>query len=208
MYTPGMFKVSDEALIFSFIERYDFATLLTLASAGGIEATHVPLLLRRSEGRPVLAGHLARANDHWRRFDGHTQSIAIFHGPHGYVSPSWYENRPAVPTWNYAVIHAYGCPRLMEDPEAVSSILEDLVEKNESRRPLPWRTSELPPDFYERMKSEIVGFEMPIDRIESKFKLGQNRSQEDREGTMRGLVADGSPEAAALAAFMRGNFVL
>jgi transcriptional regulator len=207
MYTPSTFQVSNQALILSFIDRYDFATLVTLPSTGGVCVTHVPLLLDRSGGRPVLVGHLARANEHWRHFDGNTASVAIFHGPHGYVSPNWYESKPAVPTWNYAVVHAHGCPRVMGDPNSVSNILEALVEKNESHRPDPWSTRELPADFSEHMRSQIVAFEMPIDRFESKFKLGQNRSREDREGTIRGLVADGSPGAAALADFMQNSFI-
>ena len=202
MYIPASFSVPDEASAFSFIERYDFATLVTPSAAGNTLVTHLPLLLKRSD-HPLLVGHVARANEHWRHFDGSTQSIAIFHGPHGYVSPSWYKNKPAVPTWNYAVVHAYGCPRATEDRRITSAVLQDLLQKYEGWRPRPWRIEEVPPDFYEQMVSHLVAFEMSIDRIESKFKLGQNRPGEDREGTMRGLMAEGSPDAAALAAFMR-----
>ncbi len=205
MYTPESFKVPDENRVFSFIERYDFATLVTSPASGGVLVSHIPLLLKRSEDRTVLIGHVARANDHWRHFDGATQSLAIFHGPHGYVSPTWYENKPAVPTWNYAVVHAYGYPRALEDPELTAAILSELVHKHENHRAAPWRMEDLPRDFYERMVSGIVAFEMPISKIESKFKLGQNRPQEDRAGTVNGLRAEGSADTAALAEFMLEN---
>jgi transcriptional regulator len=203
MYIPTSFGVSDEATVLSFIDRYSFSTIVTSSSSDGMIVSHVPVLLKRSGDGSVLLGHVARANEHWRYFDGTTQALAIFQGPHGYVSPSWYAGAPAVPTWNYAVVHAYGRPRATEDRQAACAILEALVEKYENHRSYPWRTKGLPQDFYEQMVDRIVAFEMPIDKIESKFKLGQNRSQEDREGTISGLVAEGSPEAASLAAFMR-----
>jgi len=203
MYIPASFRVSDEATILSFIGRYDFSTIVTSSPGSGMIATHVPVLVKQVGDRAVLQGHVARANGHWRDFDGSTQALAIFQGPHGYVSPTWYTTAPAVPTWNYAVVHVYGRPLVTEDRQVASEILEALVRKHESHRSRPYRTEELPENFYEQMVSRIVAFEMPIDRIESTFKLGQNRSRKDREGTLKGLVAEGSPGAAALAAFMR-----
>lgn len=203
MYIPEAFRVSDEATIFSFVARYDFGTIVTSSAGNGLIATHVPILVKRVGDRAILQGHVARANGHWRDFDGSTQALAIFQGPHGYVSPTWYTTTPAVPTWNYAVVHVYGRPLATEDRQVTSGILEALVRTYESHRPRPYRTEELSASFYEQLLSNIVAFEMPIDRIESKFKLGQNRSKEDREGTLKGLIAEGSPGAAALAAFMR-----
>jgi transcriptional regulator len=203
MYIPASFRVSDEATIFSFIERYDFSTIVTSSARDGIVATHVPILVKRVGDRLVLQGHVARANGHWRDFDGVTQALAIFQGPHGYVSPTWYTTAPAVPTWNYAAVHIYGRPLATEDRQVASGILEALVRKYEHHRLRPYRTEELAGNFYEQMVSRIVAFEMPVEKIESKFKLGQNRSKEDREGTLKGLMAEESPDAAALAAFMR-----
>ena len=203
MYIPAAFRVSEEATILSFIERYDFSTIVTSSASDGMVATHVPVLVKRDGDRVVLQGHVARANEHWRGFDGRTQALAIFHGPHGYVSPTWYATSPAVPTWNYAVVHLYGRPVVTEDRHAVSRILEALVKKYESRRPRPYRTGELTRAFYDEMVARIVAFEMPVEKIEAKFKLGQNRSREDREGAVNGLMAEGSPDAATLAAFMR-----
>jgi transcriptional regulator len=203
MYIPPSFRVSDGATILSFIERYDFGTIVTSSASDGIVATHVPILVKRVGDRVVLQGHVARANGHWRHFDGRTQALAIFHGPHGYVSPTWYTTAPAVPTWNYAVVHIHGRPLATEDRQVASGILEDLLRKYESHRARPYRTEELDEKFYEAMLGRIVAFEMPMEKIESKFKLGQNRSKEDREGTINGLMAEGTPTAAALAAFMR-----
>ena len=118
MYIPAAFRVSEEATILSFIERYDFSTIVTSSASDGMVATHVPVLVKRDGDRVVLQGHVARANEHWRSFDGRTQALAIFHGPHGYVSPTWYAGGDNVPTWNYAVVHAYGRPRLLEDAGA------------------------------------------------------------------------------------------
>ena len=207
MYIPTSFRVSDEGTMFSFIERYDFGTVVTSSPQDGLLATHVPLLVRHVGERSVLLGHLARANEHWRYFDGKTPALVIFQGPHGYVSPSWYATTPAVPTWNYAVVHVYGRPLATEDRQVTSDVLEGLIHKYESHRPEPYRTEKLPKGFYEQMMNRIVAFEMPVDKIESKFKLGQNRSQEDREGTIKGLVAEGSPAAGELAALMREHAV-
>jgi transcriptional regulator len=204
MYVPASFGVSDERTLELFIERYDFATL-TSWSPAGLLASHIPIVLERAGGKPVLRGHLARANDHWRQFDGSTDALAIFHGPHAYVSPTWYATSPAVPTWNYGAVHVYGKPRVSEDREFVAATLRSLVAKHEGNRAKPWRIEDLTADYYEKMTRAIVAFEMPIDRIEGKFKLGQNRSVEDRLGTIRGLTAEASPDADALAEFMRAH---
>jgi transcriptional regulator len=202
MYVPRSFAVSDAKTLESFIQRYDFATL-TSSSSTGLVASHIPIMLRRSEGKAVLIGHVARANSQWRQFDGTAEALAIFHGPHAYVSPTWYATSPAVPTWNYAAVHVYGKPRAREEDDFVAAALRDLVARHESSRAKPWRTDDLARDVYERLAKAIVAFEMPIDRIEGNFKLGQNRSPDDRVGMLEGLDAEKSPDAAALAAFIR-----
>jgi transcriptional regulator len=204
MYVPSSFRISDENALESFIARYDFATLTSWSTAG-LLASHIPVVLTRSGGKAVLVGHLARANSHWRQFDGSTEALAIFHGPHAYVSPTWYATAPAVPTWNYAAVHVYGRPRANEDREFTTGALQSLVAKHEGNRATPWRMEDLTADYYDKMARAIVAFEMPIDRIEGKFKLGQNRSLEDRLGTIQGLAAEGSPDSDALAEFMRAH---
>ncbi len=206
MYVPASFAISDEKTLESFIERYDFATL-TSPSAPGLVASHVPIVLRRSAGKAVLVGHVARANSHWRQFDGRTESLAIFHGPHAYISPSWYATGPAVPTWNYSAVHVYGKPLAREDRDFTTAALRDLVGRHEGDRAKPWRMEDLEVGLYEKLALAIVAFEMPIERIEGTFKLGQNRSYDDRVGMLKGLDAEGSSEADALAAFIRKTLV-
>jgi transcriptional regulator len=204
MFVPESFKVDDQEKIEAFLERYDFATMVSSPDSGMI-ATHVPVVVRRGPaGRLALAGHVARANSHWRLMNGAAESLAIFHGPHGYVSPTWYASGPAVPTWNYATVHAYGRPRAIYDVAFTQDLLRELVLRHE-KGPDAWRVESLPPHFSEGLLSAIVAFEMPVDRLEAKFKLGQNGSAEDRAGTITGLERDPSPEAVALAAFMRSH---
>lgn len=200
MFIPASFRISDRDTLFEFLERYGFATLVSTDSTGVPFATHVPLLLDRTAG--VLLGHIARANPHWELFGDH-ESLAVFHGPHAYVSPTWYTVAPAVPTWNYAAVHVYGVPTVI-NADRTADVVDRLVSKYESHRPTPW-TGELPEEYHRRLLAGIVGFELPLTRIEGKFKLGQNRSTEDRAGTVGGLRADGG-ESAALAEFTEGHF--
>jgi transcriptional regulator len=205
MYLPESFKIDDETKIEAFLKRYALATIVS-SPASGIVATAVPVVVRRTPNGLVLVGHVARANSHWELMTGSCESLAIFHGPHGYVSPTWYTSGPAVPTWNYAVVHAYGKPRATHDMTFTRDLLRELVHHYE-QGDNAWRVEDLPPHFSEGLLSAIVAFEMPVDRFEAKFKLGQNRSAEDRAGTIAGLERGPSLEAAALAAFMRSHTV-
>jgi transcriptional regulator len=202
MYIPEPFKVVDEREIEAFIQRYDFATIVS-ATPDGLMATHVPVSVDRDDSGLVIRGHLARGNPHWKSMDGAVDALMIFHGPHGYVSPSWYASSPAVPTWNYAVVHAHGRPRIVEDHSFTEDVLNGLLRRYEEGRPNAWRFDVLPEDFRRRQLSAIVGFEMPVVRLEAKFKLGQNRAASDRAGAMNGLEQEHTAEASALAAFMR-----
>ena len=201
-YIPQHFRVSDEQTLQEFMRTYDFATVVS-RSPDGLVTSHVPVLVRSSGPTLVIVGHMARANHHWRLMDGATPALAVFHGPHGYVSPTWYETAPAVPTWNYGVVHAHGLPTANEDETFVRGVLEELVRRYEGDRPNGWRPENLPTDFYDRMLRAIVAFEMPATRLDGKFKLGQNRSVEDRRRTIAALEHEGSREAAWLAEFMR-----
>ena len=133
MHVPGSFAISDEKIFELFIEKYDFATL-TSSSSSGLVASHIPIMLQRSAGKAVLVGHVARANSHWRQFDGSADTLAIFHGPHAYVSPSWYATGPAVPTWNYSAVHVYGKALAREDGDFTAAVLRDLVARHEGAR--------------------------------------------------------------------------
>lgn len=201
-YIPQSFSVSDEHALQEFMRTYDFATIVSNSSEG-LVTSHVPVLVRRSGATFVIVGHMARANPHWRLMDGATPALAVFHGPQSYVSPTWYEAAPAVPTWNYGVVHAHGLPTANETEPFVRGVLEELVRRYEGDRPNGWRPQSLPTDFYDRMLRAIVAFEMPATSLEGKFKLGQNRSVEDRRRTIAGLENEGSRETASLADFMR-----
>ena len=202
MYIPHAFRNDDVKTLHGFMRRYSFATLVT----GGAEpfASHLPLLLDESRSRHgTLMGHFARPNPHWQCDHQGNGSLAIFHGPHAYVSPSWYPSAaPAVPTWNYATVHAAGRLSVTEDAACVADLLERMVRVYEAGRPRPWANS-LPAEVNEQLIASVVAFEMPIERLEGKFKLGQNRMREDQIGVIEGLEASGDPESLALSRFSR-----
>ncbi len=184
MYIPKAFEVTDRATLHDFIEANSFATLVTSIDDAPF-ATRLPMLLERETGAyGTLIGHVARANPHWRSFDGNSLAVAMFDGPHAYISPNWYVTAPAVPTWNYATVHAYGAPRVIEDLHRVEAIVDRLVAIHEASMPRRWSTRILPPEFKSNLLRAIVGFEMPIDRIEGKFKFGQNRPIGDQVSTL------------------------
>ena len=206
MYIPASFKVDDPDQLACFIQSNSFATLVTSRGDEAPLATHLPLNLKtRSDGSAEsLRGHMARANPQWRDFSPEHEILAIFSGPHAYVSPSWYASKPAVPTWNYAVAHVYGLPRVIADTEQLKAVLSETVEVYESQRQSPW-TDDLPTDLREQLLQAIVGFEIQITRIEGKFKLGQNRSSEDQQGVYTALSNSPDPIARELANLMRSE---
>lgn len=197
-----MFVARDAAATEGVIRDYPFAALIT-ARAPEPQISHLPLLFH-SAPRPngELIGHMARANPHWRQFaDGPT--LALFQGPHEYVSPSWYaEPEKAVPTWNYAVVHVYGRVELVVDRAATIAILHEMIERFESGRPAPWRL-QLEGRQLEAMVGAIVAFRMVIERVDTKLKLSQNRSAVDRQRVMAALRAEDTANASATADWMQ-----
>lgn len=207
MYLPKAFQVSDLQLLGDFIESYSFATLVSVVD-GLPFATHLPLLFDRAQSpHGALLGHIARANPQWRAFDGIQQALAIFQGPHAYVSPSWYASSPAVPTWNYTAVHVYGAPRVIEDVEAFSDLLDKLIAFYEAGMPKPW-PGIIPADFRANLMKGIIGFVMPVERIEGKFKISQNRSRDDQHGVVEHLEASADPVARALGELSRQHLGL
>ena len=190
MYVPKAFREGDIGRLHGFLRTWSFALLVTNV-AEVPTATHLPLLLDADAGAPGrLIGHVARANPQWQTFDGTRQALAIFQGPHAYVSPTWYATAPAVPTWNYAAIHAYGRPRVLEGAEATRDAVAGLVDVHDPA----WRLADQPAEFVAGMLRGIVAFEMPIERLEGKLKLSQNRPAADRAGVVRALRAGGAAE--------------
>jgi len=186
MYTPKHFEVRDLAEMHALMDRWSFATLVS-DKAGHLVASHLPFLIDSTQGpQGTLMSHMARANGHWRTFEQAGEALVLFQGPHAYISPSWYTVHPSVPTWNYAVVHAYGVPRIVEDPERVVQILRATVTKHEAIFEQPW-PMDLPTAYLENMMRGIVAFEIELTRIEGKHKLSQNRSLIDRHGVIEAL---------------------
>jgi transcriptional regulator len=202
LYLPRHFEPAERAAAARLMHDHPFATLVTPATPEPF-VSHVPLLLQpSSEPHGTLVGHVARANPHWQSFAG-AESIAVFHGPHAYVSPSWYVD-PAtmVPTWNYATVHAHGAIAVVDDPVESRGILEALAHRFEAHREAPWELA-MPERRVDALVGAIVAFRMRIRRLDAKFKLSQNRTREDRQRVIAALEADPHPDSAPAARWMR-----
>jgi len=199
MYIPNAFKIDDPELIREIVRANSFATLISTIE-GEPFATHIPLLLGQEEGKDVLYGHVSRANGHSRHLEG--KSLAIFAGPHGYVSPSWYETRPNVPTWNYVAVHAYGTPQIISDPAAGGDHLREMVGEFDPtlESTHPEATSE---EIVNRLLPGLVVFRMSVERWEAKAKLNQNRQEVDRVAVMERYEVSEVPDERAMAILMR-----
>jgi len=217
MYNPGLFKQEDVTVLRRWIRQYSFGILVT-SSQGQLQATHLPFSATECTpaGEWKLVGHLARANAQWRAFDGESEAMVIFSGPHAYISPTLYgdpadlvpewnysgtgsEQRikePALPTWNYVAVHVYGTPRILEDRRAVLARQAATYEKD-------WKLGNLPSEFVARKEARVVAFEIPVARIEGKAKLGQRQQPDERHRVAAALAEHENSEAKALAAMMR-----
>jgi len=204
MYIPKHFEQTDKAACHDLIEKFAFGTLISQVN-GSPYATHLPFILNRDQGEfGTLLGHVAKANPHWQTFTDGSESLAIFQGPHAYVSPRWYAPpAPAVPTWNYAVVHAYGPPRLIEGTDAIDEILARLTAREESGAKQPWTMDSVDKKFLDGMRRGIATFEIPITRLQGKWKLNQNRPAADRQQVIAALRESDSQDANALAELMR-----
>ena len=201
LYLPEHFRSADADAHFSLMAQHAFGTLATAAADGELHLSHIPFVPERGDdGRVTILGHVARANPHWQALAAARESVAIFRGPHAYVSPGWYANHPAVPTWNYAVVHAHGPARLMDEAE-LHELLLKLSATYEAGRAKPWRMGDLPAAFVDTMLKAIVGFELTVERLEGKFKLSQNRPAEVPR-VIAALEAEGE---LALAGMMRDH---
>ena len=202
VYLPPLFTETREEVLLAHIERQDFGLLVTHGLAGLI-TSQIPFLVKRRDGALYLQGHLARANPQVADFDGGVEALAIFTGPHAYISPSWYEAGPAVPTWNYATVHAYGPARRIEDAAWLRDLVRRLSERHEALEPMPWDMQKLPEDYVQSMLKGIVGVEIAVSRLEGKFKLSQNRPATDRPRIIAALERRADPESRAVAQLMR-----
>lgn len=204
MYVPKHFEIADPAWCHALMRAQSFAVMITADDAGAPFATHLPFLVDHERGpKGTLRGHVARANPHWRYLAAGRPTLVVFSGAHAYVSPSWYAQHPAVPTWNYVVVHASGTGVLVEEPARVRTLLADLVHAHERvGQPAAWSLESLPADYVDGMQRGIVAFEIPIDKLEGKAKLSQNRSAEDQARTRDALATADDPLARAVAVLM------
>ena len=200
MYVPTQFRNDDVGELKRLMRAHDFATLVSTGPDGVPFATHLPLLLEEdpAEGDVLfLRSHLARANPQWKHFANGGEVLAIFHGPHALVHSNWYDSSPNVPTWNYAVVHAYGLATVVEDAAATRGIAYRLAARHTpDMRPIP-------PEFEQRLLLAVVTFEIRVSRLEGKYKLNQNKSAQDRANVIEKLAASKSESERETAALMK-----
>jgi transcriptional regulator len=199
MYSPPYNRVEDHAEVLAFMRQHNFPVLVS--AAGQIRASHLPVVVEERAGQLVIDMHMARANAQWRDFSDQ-EVLVVFSGPHAYVSPRWYEETERVPTWNYAAVHAYGVPRTVDDPSMKQRSQRRLIESLDAQW-LP-KFDALDPGYIERMLGAIVVFEIPVSRIETRWKLSQNRGRREMELIAEALEKSGQ---TALAALTRKHFV-
>ncbi len=197
MYTPKFNQVTDRATLIEAMRAYSFAILFGVSESGP-QATHLPLVVKDEGEHGVLEGHFAKANPHWQSLAGR-ETLVVFPGPHSYVSPSLYTEELSVPTWNYIAVHAYGTLALVEDDAGKDALLAGLIAAHEPAYAEKWRA--MPEGYRRTLLAGIMGFRIPIARIEGKFKLSQNRPQQDRRN-VQAAQASGSDDERALAAWM------
>ena len=191
MYTPEHFSETSLDALHEIMRAYPLATLVSQSSSGS-NANHLPLhLTTKNHTFGILSGHIARANPLWQELSDGNEVLVIFHGPHAYVTPSWYPAKAktgmVLPTWNYVVVHARGKPQLIEDTEWLRAHLHILTADHEARFDTPWQLEDAPSDFIEKMMRAVVGIEIEITQLAGKWKLSQNQSAENQIGVLEGL---------------------
>ncbi|MDX1433061.1 MAG: FMN-binding negative transcriptional regulator [Gammaproteobacteria bacterium] len=207
MYIPKQFDEPRVEALHALIESHPLGSLVTM-TGGGLEANHLPFELD-PEPAPygTLRGHVARANPVWQTYSSEVEALVIFQGAGEYITPSWYlskrEHGKVVPTWNYAVVHAYGALRVVEDRAWLRGLVERLTGRHEAGRAAPWAVTDAPADFVESMLGAIVGVEIPLARLHGKWKVSQNRPAKDRESVVEGLTAERRESATRMADLVR-----
>lgn len=200
MYIPTYFKIKEEEIVYSVMKEHSFATLISQHD-GSPFATHLPLILNSEKTN--LYGHFARPNPQWKDIENQTV-LAIFQGPHCYISPSWYETNKAVPTWNYVSVHVYGEVEILQDEQELITSLQELVWKYEAPNS-SYQLQDVDNDFLAKMNKGVQGFKMKISRIEGKAKLSQNHSPERQELVIRQLEQSSNSDEQKIANLMKTN---
>lgn len=199
MYIPQFNRIEEREIALAFMEANPFAILISVSESGPV-ATHLPLLVRQVGDDFILRGHFAKANHQWSAIE-EKDSLVIFHGPHAYISPSLYEVRESVPTWNYATVHVYGKGRVLKDEADVKQVLVDLISRFDPSYYQQWLT--FSQEYRDKMVRRIVAFEIHATRVETKFKLGQNRTKAEQDNLIRALGQSDDSNVSAIAELMR-----
>jgi transcriptional regulator len=207
MYTPKHFEETRVDVLHAHIRAHPLGALVVM-TANGLDANHIPLEVDPDPAPfGTLRGHIARANPLWRDAAGGVEALAIFQGPSTYISPAWYptkaETAKVVPTWNYAVVHAHGTIRFIDDRDWLRAFVTRLTDRHEAGRPEPWKVTDAPADYVEGMVGAIIGLELPIVKLVGKWKVSQNRPPHDRAGVVEGLITERGDAASAMADLVR-----
>ena len=207
MYLPTHFEETRAEVLHAALRAHPLGLLITQGD-GGLAANPIPFMLDVAEdGSRVLRGHVARANPLWREARGDVDSLVVFQGPQGYVSPGWYaskaETGKVVPTWNYVMVQARGPLRVKDDAAWLHALVTRLTERHEAPQAAPWAVSDAPADYVATMLRVIVGIEIPLSSLTGKWKVSQNRNAADREGVARGLSDQGTADSAAMAKLVK-----
>ena len=211
MYQPthGQFREDRLAVQHALIRAHPFGALVTVGPEG-LVANHFPFIVD-ADASPLgtLRAHMARANGQWKGLDGTGEALVIFQGPYSYITPAWYpakaDTGKVVPTWNYALVHAYGRPRIVDDPAWLLRHVSELSDTHEASRPVPWSVADAPAEYVEAMLKAIVGVEIEIARIEGKWKTSQNQPEAARAGVVRGLEAQADEQSLAMAELVQAT---
>tara|TARA_R110002072_G_scaffold179059_1_gene335023 strand:+ start:59960 stop:60589 length:630 start_codon:yes stop_codon:yes gene_type:complete len=207
MYIPFSFAEKDLSILHSCIEENSFATLITTDSEGPV-VSHLPLLLDRADGpNGTLIGHMAKANPQWREITN-GDALAIFHGPHAYISPGWLKEQNVVPTWNYVAVHVTGTVELVEEQSELLDIVRRYVNVYEALMPEPWQLDSAEPAFIEKLLDAIVGFTIRIESLEGKWKLNQNHSEGRRQKVIAGLRTRPGEDSAKIATLIQATLAV
>jgi transcriptional regulator len=205
MYIPRANQEDRIAVLHKLMEDQPFASLITMGSSG-LFATHIPMMLEQNGAKGQLRGHISRANPQWRDYTPSVEALAIFSGPQHYITPNWYlekqESGKVVPTWNYVVVHAYGYLKIIEDGAWLVTHLASLTNIHEAASPVPWKIEDAPADYIASQVKGIVGLEMEVTRLEGKWKVSQNRSEQDRNGVAEGLAELNTTESLEMKALV------
>ena len=208
MYRPDHFRVEDVPQMHALMRARPFAALVS-AGASGLYASHLPTVLKDGGAYGVIECHLARANPHCKELGEVSEALMIFQGAEGYITPNWYPSKAqsgkVVPTWNYAVVHAYGRPEVMNDADWLRRHVGELTAQQESSESKPWAVSDAPETYVNAMLRGIVGFRFAITRLEGKWKMSQNREMQDREGVVRGLRRRSQGDDLEIADYVAGQ---